>query len=38
LNREALRAGIAAARKAIREMAKIDIPPENPKEDLFDSY
>lgn len=38
LNREALRAGIAAARKAKREMAQIDIPPENPKEDLFDSY
>jgi len=38
LNREALRAGIAAARKAIREMAKIDMPPGNPKEDLFDSY
>jgi len=38
LNREALKAGITAARKAKREMAKIDIPPENPKEDLFDSY
>ncbi len=38
LNREALRAGIAAAKKAKREMAKIEISPENPKEDLFDSY
>lgn len=38
LNREALRAGIAAARKAKREMAKMEIPPENPKEDDFDSY
>jgi len=38
LNREALKAGIAAARKAKREMAKIEIPSENPKEDLFDSY
>ncbi len=38
LNREALRAGIAAARKAKREMAKVEISSENPGEDLFDSY
>lgn len=38
LNREALRAGIAAAKRAKREMSRMEIPPESPKEDLFDSY
>lgn len=38
LNREALRVGIAVAKKAKRDMAKLGIPLETPKEDLLDSY
>ena len=38
LNQDALRAGIAAAKKAKREWMKIEPIPEIPKEDLLDSY
>ena len=38
LNRDALRAGMAAAKRAKREWMKIEAPPEVPKEDLLDSY
>ncbi|MGQ9508714.1 MAG: 2-oxoacid:acceptor oxidoreductase family protein [Thermodesulfobacteriota bacterium] len=38
LNREALRVGIAVAKKAKRDMAKLEIPLETTKEDLLDSY
>lgn len=38
LNRDALRAGVSAARKARKELMKADIPPEVSKEDLLDSY
>jgi 2-oxoglutarate ferredoxin oxidoreductase subunit gamma len=38
LNRDALKAGIAAAKKAEKEWMKTEAPPEVPKEDLLDSY
>jgi 2-oxoglutarate ferredoxin oxidoreductase subunit gamma len=38
LNREALKAGIAAAKRAKKEWMKTAMPPEVPKEDLLDSY
>src|SRR4030042_1893933 len=38
LNRDALRAGISAAKQAKREWMKTGVPPEIPKEDLLDSY
>jgi len=38
LNRDALRAGMNAAKQAKRAWMKSDVPPEVPKEDLLDSY
>ena len=38
LNRDALKAGIAAARQAKKRMKKAVLPPEIPEEDLLDSY
>jgi len=38
LNRDALKAGIAAAKQAKKEWMKTEVPPEIPKEDLLDSY
>lgn len=38
LNRDALKAGMAAAKKAKTEWMEIEAPPEVPKEDLLDSY
>jgi 2-oxoglutarate ferredoxin oxidoreductase subunit gamma len=38
LNQDALKAGMAAARKAEKEWMKAEVPPEVPKEDLLDSY
>lgn len=38
LNRDALKAGMAAAKKAEREWKMTEAPPEVPKEDLLDSY
>jgi len=38
LNRDALKAGIAAAKQAKKEWMEADVPPEIPKEDLLDSY
>jgi 2-oxoglutarate ferredoxin oxidoreductase subunit gamma len=38
LNRDALRAGMAAAKKAKREWTEAEAPPEVSKEDLWDSY
>ena len=38
LNRDALKAGMAAAKKAEKEWMKTEAPPEVPKEDLLDSY
>jgi 2-oxoglutarate ferredoxin oxidoreductase subunit gamma len=38
LNRDALKAGIAAAKKAKKRMTDGEYPPEIPREDLFDSY
>jgi len=38
LNREALKAGIAAAKRAKKEWMKTAMPPEVPEEDLLDSY
>lgn len=38
LNRDALKAGIHAAKKAEKEWMKIEKVPEIPKEDLLDSY
>jgi 2-oxoglutarate ferredoxin oxidoreductase subunit gamma len=38
LNRDALKAGMAAAKKAEKEWMKAEVPPEVPKEDLLDSY
>ena len=38
LNRDALRAGIAAAKRAKKEWMEAEMPPEIPKEDLLDSY
>ena len=38
LNRDALRAGMAAAKRAKAEWMKTEVPPEIPREDLLDSY
>jgi 2-oxoglutarate ferredoxin oxidoreductase subunit gamma len=38
LNRDALRAGMNAAKQARRAWMKSEVPPEVPKEDLLDSY
>ena len=38
LNRDALRAGLNAARRAKKAWMKLDVPPGVPKEDLLDSY
>ena len=38
LNRDALKAGISAARRARKESMKVEAAPEIPKEDLLDSY
>jgi 2-oxoglutarate ferredoxin oxidoreductase subunit gamma len=38
LNRDALRAGMAAAKRGQKEQLKAGVPPEIPKEDLLDSY
>jgi 2-oxoglutarate ferredoxin oxidoreductase subunit gamma len=38
LNRDALKAGMAAAKRAKKEWMKAEAPPEVPKEDLLDSY
>ena len=38
LNRDALKAGMTAAKKAKKEQIKAAVPPEIPKEDLLDSY
>jgi len=38
LNRDALKAGITAAKKAKKEWMKTEAPPEISKEDLLDSY
>ena len=38
LNRDALKAGMIAARKAKKDWMKAEAPPEVPKEDLLDSY
>ena len=38
LNRDAVRAGMNAAKQAKRAWMKSDVPPEVPKEDLLDSY
>jgi 2-oxoglutarate ferredoxin oxidoreductase subunit gamma len=38
LNRDALKAGMAAAKRAKKEWMKVELPPEIPKEDLLDSY
>jgi hypothetical protein len=38
LNRDALRAGINAAKKAMKEGMKSEVLPEIPKEDLLDAY
>jgi len=38
LNRDALKAGMAAAKRGQKEQLKAGVPPEIPKEDLLDSY
>jgi 2-oxoglutarate ferredoxin oxidoreductase subunit gamma len=38
LNRDALKAGISAAKRAMREWKKVDIPPELPREDMLDVF
>jgi 2-oxoglutarate ferredoxin oxidoreductase subunit gamma len=38
LNRDALRAGMNAAKRAKKEWMELEMPPETPKEDLLDSY
>jgi 2-oxoglutarate ferredoxin oxidoreductase subunit gamma len=38
LNRDALKAGISAAKRAKKEWMESEVPPEVPKEDLLDSY
>jgi len=38
LNRDALRAGMSAAKKTKKAWMKSEVPPEIPKEDLLDSY
>ena len=38
LNRDALRAGMSAAKRAKKVWMKLEVPPKIPKEDLLDSY
>ena len=38
LNRDALRAGMTAAKRAKKAWMELEAPPETPKEDLLDSY
>ena len=38
LNRDALKAGLSAVRRAKKVWMKLEVPPEVPKEDLLDSY
>jgi 2-oxoglutarate ferredoxin oxidoreductase subunit gamma len=38
LNRDALKAGMSAAKRAKKAWMKSDVPPEVPEEDLLDSY
>jgi len=38
MNRDALRAGMNAAKRAMEAWMKLEVPPEIPKEDLLDSY
>jgi 2-oxoglutarate ferredoxin oxidoreductase subunit gamma len=38
LNRDALRAGMNAAKRAKKAWMELEVPPETPKEDLLDSY
>ena len=38
LNRDALKTGMAAVKRAQKEQLKTEVPPEIPKEDLLDSY
>ena len=38
LNRDALRAGINAAKRAKKEWKEVEIPPEPPRDDLLDLY
>jgi len=38
LNRDALKAGMAAAKRAKKEWMKTEVPPEIPEDDLLDSY
>lgn len=38
LNRDALRAGMNAAKQAKKAWMELEVPPETPKEDLLDSY
>jgi 2-oxoglutarate ferredoxin oxidoreductase subunit gamma len=38
LNKDALKAGMAAAKRAKKERMEAEVPPEVPKEDLLDSY
>ena len=38
LNRDALKAGINAAKRAKKAWMELEVPPETPKEDLLDSY
>ena len=38
LNRDALKAGMAAAKRAKKEWMETEVPPAVPKEDLLDSY
>ncbi len=38
LNRDALREGMNAAKRAKKEWMELEVPPETPKEDLLDSY
>ena len=38
LNRDALRAGMNAAKRAKKAWMELEVPPETPREDLLDSY
>jgi len=38
LNRDALKAGMNAAKRAKKAWTELEVPPETPKEDLLDSY
>ena len=38
LNRDALKAGMAAAKRAKKEWMENEVPPETPEDDLLDSY